>query len=138
MRYLLSTAGPARAAFFPPAGSSLLSSRAPFCWPSLIEPCSHSVFSRDPGPLCRRSCSEEASPYPHPKKNLIKHPAASQGPQGGGKRILLPPLLNSTSSWLWKIFFWVHHQSWKGFGSPPCSHLLFVFCFRHTLSSDLL
>ena len=51
---------------------------------------------------------------------------------------MLPARLTSTSSWLWKMFSRVRHQSWKVFVSPPCSNLLFVFCFRHTLSSNLL
>lgn len=64
MRYLLSTAGPARAAFLPPAGSTLLSSRAPFCWPSLTEPCSHSAFSSDPGPPLQENLLRGSQPRP--------------------------------------------------------------------------
>lgn len=139
MRYLLSTAGPALLALLPPTVNR-------YCCPA-VHHFAGLAWSRpahilpSPGtqsPLCRRTYLEEASFYPHPKKNVIKHPETSWRPPGGGKEFLPTPLLKSTSSWLWKMFSWVHHQSWKGFGSPPCFHLPFVFCFRHTLSSNLL
>lgn len=120
-------------------GSMRLASRAPFCWPGLMEACSQSAFLQGPrAPFAGERAERKPVPTHIQRERWLNTQQDRGRSQGGGKEALLPPLLNSTSSWLWKMFFWVHHQSWKIFLSPPCSHLPFVFCFRHTLGSNLL
>lgn len=58
-------------------GSMLLSSRAPLCWPGLTDPCSHSAFSRDPGPPLQEAARRKPAPTLIPGKtrfNTLQQP----------------------------------------------------------------
>lgn len=114
MRYLLSTAGPAPPALLPPRGSMRPSSRTPFFGlacssPAHILPSSRGSWLPPQGPQLRGS-----HPPPPSPEERDKHQQHPERPRGGGKGALVPPLSNSTSSWLWKMFSWVRHQSLEG------------------------
>lgn len=119
MRYLLSIASHPTSSPPTRGGSMLLSSCALFCWPHWIEPCSYPASSRPPGPFSRRTFSRGSQPLTPLQEKEDETPRSILKTTRRREEALLPPFLNSTSYWLWKMFSWEDHKAGRASGLLP-------------------
>lgn len=95
------------------------SSCTPFCWPGLLKPCSHSAFFQGRlAPSTGTAALRRSHPPSPSPEEWGKHQQHPQRPRGGAKGALVPPLSDSTSSWLWEMLSWARHRSLEGLRVP--------------------